>query len=154
MKNHTGPQYEPFPEAGQYIVNCYEATNWDGKKEIRAHINAKDVHEKIVRCGDCKYYNDHEWVIATDVTDVCHFWHSEPTKVEPDGFCKWGEPKEDEAAGDVRHHRAQTIEDVLREFADRVCSSDHIVKDGKYRGIEDDDLLAEYAAKLRLAGDE
>lgn len=52
------------------------------------------VRERIVRCRDCKHYNEHEWVIATDVSDVCHFWHGEPTKVEPDGFCKWGEPKE------------------------------------------------------------
>jgi len=52
------------------------------------------VHERIVRCRDCKHYSEHEWIIATDVSDVCHFWHGEPTKVEPDGFCAWGERKE------------------------------------------------------------
>lgn len=36
-----------------------------------------------------------EWIIATDVSDVCHFWHGEPTKVEPDGFCAWGERREE-----------------------------------------------------------
>ena len=50
--------------------------------------------ERIVRCKDCRHYTDHEWVIATDVDDVCHFWHGEPTKVEPDGFCKWGERRD------------------------------------------------------------
>ena len=45
--------------------------------------------EEIVRCRDCKHYSDHEWIIATDVSDVCHFWHGEPTKVQPDGFCAW-----------------------------------------------------------------
>lgn len=30
--------------------------------------------EEIVRCKDCECYSDHEWVIATDVSDVCHFW--------------------------------------------------------------------------------
>lgn len=50
--------------------------------------------EEIVRCRDCKHYSDHEWVIATDVSDVCHFWGGGPVKVEPDGFCKWGERKE------------------------------------------------------------
>lgn len=50
-------------------------------------------------------------------------------------------------------HHKDTVEDVLREFADRVCSSDHIVKDGKYLGIEDTGLLAEYAEKLLLARD-
>ena len=55
------------------------------------------VHERIVRCRDCKHYSEHEWIIATDVSDVCHFWHGEPTKVEPDGFCAWGERKEVDA---------------------------------------------------------
>ena len=40
---------------------------------------------------------------------------------------------------------------MLREFADRVCSSDHLVKDGTFIGLEDTDLLAEYAKRLRLA---
>jgi len=52
--------------------------------------------EEIVRCRDCERYSDHEWVMATDVSDVCHFWHGEPTKVEPDGFCKWGVRRVDE----------------------------------------------------------
>lgn len=49
------------------------------------------VREEIVRCKDCKQYSKHEWILITDVSDVCHFWGGEPTKVEPDGFCKWGE---------------------------------------------------------------
>lgn len=53
--------------------------------------------ERIVRCRDCKHYSEYEWIIATDVSDVCHFWHGEPTKVEPDGFCKWGESREEDA---------------------------------------------------------
>ena len=51
--------------------------------------------EQVVRCRDCEHYSEHEWVIATDVSDVCHFWHGEPTKVEPDGFCAWGERRVD-----------------------------------------------------------
>ena len=54
------------------------------------------VHEQVVRCRDCKYYTEHEFVILTDVSDVCHFWHGEPTKVEADGFCKWGVKRADE----------------------------------------------------------
>lgn len=54
------------------------------------------VHERIVRCGDCKHYSEHEWIIATDVSDVCHFF-GDGVKVEPDGFCKWGERKEEDA---------------------------------------------------------
>ena len=53
-----------------------------------------ELREEIVRCRACKHYSEHEWIIATDVSDVCHFWHGGPTKVEPDGFCAWGERKE------------------------------------------------------------
>lgn len=56
-----------------------------------------DAHlyrEPIVRCRDCKHYRDHEWIIATDVSDVCHFF-GDGVKVEHDGFCKWGERKVD-----------------------------------------------------------
>lgn len=52
------------------------------------------VHEKVIRCRDCKHYRDHEWIIVTDVSDVCHFWDEGGVKVEPDGFCKWGERRE------------------------------------------------------------
>lgn len=45
-----------------------------------------------------------------------------------------------------RHHHAPTVEDVLREFYSRYC----ITKPKK----EDDAIIAEYAAKLRLAGDD
>lgn len=47
------------------------------------------IRERIVRCRDCEHYAEHEWVIATDVSDVCHFF-GDGVKVEPDGFCKWG----------------------------------------------------------------
>jgi len=54
------------------------------------------VHERIVRCRDCKHYSEYEWIIATDVSDVCHFF-GDGVRVEPDGFCKWGERKEEDA---------------------------------------------------------
>lgn len=52
--------------------------------------------EEIVRCRDCEHYREHEWVIATDIEHVCRFWHGEPTKVEPDGFCWKAERRVDE----------------------------------------------------------
>lgn len=45
------------------------------------------------------------------------------------------------------HHHKPTVEDVLREFADRVCNSGH------QWGLDAADTIAEYAAKLRLAGE-
>ena len=47
----------------------------------------------------------------------------------------------------LRHYHAPTVEDVLREFADRVCNSGH------QWGLDAADVIAEYAAKLRLAGE-
>ena len=50
-------------------------------------------------------------------------------------------------ADSIRHYHEQTVEDVLREFADRVCNSGH------QWGLDAADTIAMYAAKLRLAGD-
>ena len=55
------------------------------------------------------------------------------------------------AACDITHHHAPTVEDVLREFTDEVwnrCCEGATASDS---GI--DGLVAECAAKLRLAGD-
>lgn len=49
--------------------------------------------EPIVRCRDCKHYREHEWVLITDICDVCMFF-ADGVKVSPDGFCAWGERKE------------------------------------------------------------
>ena len=63
--------------------------------------NPLSRHEwvKVVRCRDCKHSHK-------DGT-LCNFFASwvpiaggdeyecMPVEVEPDGFCKWGEPKED-----------------------------------------------------------
>ena len=71
---------------------------WAEGMPIGAYLKVRDVmHERrrehIVRCRDCKHYSDHEWVLVTDVSDVCHFF-GDGVRVEPDGFCKWGEPRE------------------------------------------------------------
>lgn len=52
------------------------------------------VREEVVRCRDCKRYSEHEWILVTDVSDVCHFF-GDGVKVEPDGFCAWGERRAD-----------------------------------------------------------
>lgn len=44
-----------------------------------------------------------------------------------------------------RHYHAPTVEDVLREFADRVCNSGH------QWGLDAADTIAEYAKRLKLA---
>lgn len=82
----------------EYIVNVGNADAEHVKLlgEQATRCFGHPVGEQIVRCRDCKFYTDHEWILITDVTDVCHFWHGEPTKVEPDGFCNWGERRGEE----------------------------------------------------------
>ena len=71
-------------------------------------------------------------VVAITSEDV-YWW-------EPDG-CHWCH------AHEVRHHHAPTVEDVLDEFANAVLGC----------GVTEDEVqrvISEYAAKLRLVGDE
>lgn len=59
-------------------------------------------------------------------------------------------------AEQVRHHHAPTVEDVLREFAHvgiRIAAK-HGIKAGEIDFYADEEAIAEFAAKLRLAGDE
>lgn len=83
----------------EYVM---EYDGWADGIPIGEYLKVRDAmharkREEVVRCRDCKRYSEHEWITATDVSDVCHFWHGEPTKVEPDGFCAWGERKEVDA---------------------------------------------------------
>ncbi len=52
------------------------------------------------------------------------------------------------AACDVTHHHAPTVEDALREFAEKIT-------DSQIPGVHPtyEEAIAEYAEKLRLAGD-
>ena len=59
-------------------------TMWENHEPTKLHWGVP-----VVRCRDCKHYAEHEWIIVTDVSDVCHFF-GDGVKVEPDGFCKWG----------------------------------------------------------------
>lgn len=63
--------------------------------------------------------------------------------------CEWT------AAGDKRHHHAPTVEDVLREFTRDWCNA---ACTGDMTNAERDaaraNVVAEYAAKLTLRGDE
>ena len=45
--------------------------------------------EEIVRCRDCKHYTDDE----VEYRHYCNEWCGQ---VKPDGFCAWGERRQDE----------------------------------------------------------
>ena len=48
------------------------------------------VREEIVRCRDCVYIDTYE----NDTITVCYRFDNEQPIVESDGFCKWGERRE------------------------------------------------------------
>lgn len=57
--------------------------------EQATHCFGYPINECIVRCRDCK------WCMAYSNATYCdRFAHGLPT-VEPDGFCAWGERRQD-----------------------------------------------------------
>lgn len=66
----------------EYIVTCDEETAlWIG--------NDVDSMRRIVRCRDCKWF-------SRAMLNCARFRHGDGvySKVEPDGFCAWGERRE------------------------------------------------------------
>lgn len=66
-----------------------------------------DQNQPIVRCKDCRFYNDyhgkcHRPVLVVGGIGGDTYWSDEVfhdpniycTHAEPDGFCAWGEPRE------------------------------------------------------------
>ena len=66
-------------------------------------------------------------------------------KVTEDGWTTWDEQHGYTVHVDVCHHHAPTVEDVLRDYASRILIAGCI--------DEEDELVAEYAAKLQLKED-
>lgn len=88
-----------YDGADHLVIGDLTITNdniyYKGKPLIDAIWDCKPDYAYVVRCRDCAYYRDSQWVIATDVPDVCTFF-SDGVKVEPDGFCKWGKRREEQ----------------------------------------------------------
>ena len=81
--------YEPLPDAGEYVCDCYE----HGTGEPWAHVGSSHVHERIVRCRECKHFavdqSDHEYRSGW----WCKRWNTD--MVEPTGYCAWGVRRKD-----------------------------------------------------------
>lgn len=107
-----GGGYEPLPEAGEYVCDCYE----HGTGEPWAHVGSSHVHERIVRCRDCRHYTPESMTrecrgvgVYEDVWEpggcfnpkrcsICGDpfgeWHVVGIDTEPNGFCAWGERRD------------------------------------------------------------
>lgn len=48
---------------------------------------------RIVRCRDCVYICNREYANGLEY-HTCSYFDSEYAEVEPDGFCSWGERRE------------------------------------------------------------
>ena len=53
---------------------------------------------EVVRCRDCKYVTDEGYgckYFSHYEQGASYRWEDVPAEVEPDGFCAWGERRED-----------------------------------------------------------
>lgn len=94
----------------RHEINLFEIAD-EYAKRLEAQVDemaldkAADTLErfgyvKVVRCRDCRYYREHKFFkatlgmgLGTDISDVCMFF-SDGVKVEPDGYCAWGERRD------------------------------------------------------------
>jgi len=99
--------YEPWEES------CYEmcsasidyAECWERYFTQQAEKVVQRQREQIVRCKDCKHFDDHYGkchrpVLVLNSIDSSVYWTDEiddgntyATHAEPDGFCAWGDRK-------------------------------------------------------------
>ena len=125
---------EPFADRLREAVGERADVNLFGVDYTALPVDADGVP---IRVGDVM-----EWRYDNGEFEVIGIGGNTLFYIDKDsGECEWT------AAGDKRHHHAPTVEDVLREFAAKVDTS--------WRVTElPNATLAEYAAKLRLAGGE
>lgn len=73
----------------EYVVNF-----------LSNEINDFVLHERIVRCKDCKYADETESGLLFCTGYLVESWDwyndlpSDGVKVKPNGYCAWGERKE------------------------------------------------------------
>ena len=96
---------------------------------------ALDADKKPIRLGDEVYQVEGGWVYT--VKSITFY----PDNTTVSFSCKHGCGCDN--AHNVRHYHAPTVEDVLHDF---ICDHEEGMRD-------ESDLIAEYAAKLRLADD-
>ena len=144
------------PEVARRIKEFTDAIEREVEQYVVAEIDAKPMtDENMAADGWIRLPVDADGM-PIHVGDVMEFTYDPPQDqplFEVSGFgadetlfyAARGEviPRKVTKASVVRHHHAQTVEDVLREFGDWYAHTKG--------GCDEDGILAEYAAKLRLA---
>ena len=140
-----------FEHIADRIDAKHERAVMSAMNDALYHANDKDMAElgwiRLPKDADGEYIH------IGDVMDskVDYLFGGEPFTVRGLVLCEGGWEAADGRFGNryepdsLRHHHDPTVEDVLREFADRVCNSGH------QWGLDAAGTIAEYAAKLRLA---
>ena len=110
----------------------------DRYSELRAKMN--NCYIELQKDADNEYIHEHDKV---DWRDHAGAWHENATVV---AVCNDGCYVMDGTVfhvhkSDIRHHHSPTVEDVLHNF---ICDVEEDVRDER-------EIIAEYAAKLRLA---
>lgn len=128
----TGRENEWYEEHESYLEEhgWYQALDAD-KEPIKFGDDVEWRHT----CGSCELCHGIVMGIKTDKIDD-EVFHEITVKVDRFTTVRL-------MANQLRHYHAPTVEDVLHEF---ICDHEEGVRD-------EADLIAEYAAKLRLAGD-
>ena len=87
-------------EFAEYIYGMRVKTSEDGR--VWEMTPQSERRERIVRCRDCEHAMEHrsKSILGTElVTLTCsgpiQGAYSEGADVEPEGFCAWGEPREE-----------------------------------------------------------
>lgn len=90
----------------EHVVDLTQVETVEGLGDLDTYawLTALPVREQVVRCKDCKHFtaNDEFWLEPPQVpfpmigatSDSCDFWAGTKCKVEPNGFCAWGEVDE------------------------------------------------------------
>lgn len=126
-----------------YDEGFASADDWFGQHESNMAEHGwarlpKDADGEYIHIGDRMENNERVVrIVLTDGSWEPSVYIEKLPNVLHEHFCH-----------EIGHYHAPTVEDVLAEFANRVCNSGH------QWGLDAADTIAEYAAKLRLAGED
>jgi len=136
-----------------YDEGFASADDWLGQHEdamaehgwVKLPVDADGVPFHIGDKVDSDHYEDGT-IIGVHYFRAPNGVVFEEIAVQPNGWdtATWRDPEE------YAHHHEPTVEDVLREFAANIAD---VLGGDDFKLDDNDELYAEYAAKLRLAGD-
>lgn len=76
----------------EYVVDCDEVAYGDGKKIVLPVSINGHVHERLIRCRDCRFCHQTLWPPA-DPRHECRRLAYSRHFTEPDGFCHKAQPR-------------------------------------------------------------